>query len=54
MNIKTWQCPYCKYIVSDIQYMSIKINPKCRCFEKSGYSWSHYHIHEKEETNGSN
>ncbi len=37
-NLTAWQCPNCKFVVDEIVFLSILIEPTCRC----GESWSSF------------
>ena len=29
LSNKAWQCPVCDYVIADVMYMHIKIDPDC-------------------------
>lgn len=41
-TITFWECPECKFRVTDLEYDLIKVNPECRCYSKTGIKWSSY------------
>lgn len=49
----TWQCPDCGFVVSDVMWQDIAIDPECRC-GKRHWSWFRFvpRIENKGEDNG--
>jgi len=49
MKQRIWSCPYCGFQVIETEYLSIIIDPPCRCHNKSFYHYRHFHRMPKKE-----